>query len=471
MLLPANISLIRTATPATTPATTAPATTPATTVPPTSGLDPDDPLYKSGIGEVDLNERVFTIANAAGTTLTGVVEGSLQQQKLAEMYSVLGERFNCSFEFLPDAATSLFSNAYPVLMSGETYADALYSTYWSLGYFVYNGYAMNMDDISTIQSEQDYWTKVGDEVGRLWEKQYVLTPNVSFAWEYAWGVFFNKAMAEDLGLPDLYQLVRDGKWTIEKFGEYVNMATKDNGDNVWTGEDSYGWGGPHNDVDLAMFIGAGGEMLRKDENGKWLLNTGTAETMNLVSELREVLKNGIYDLSGGESWGYYYDMFQEDRMLFAPYPAVGSKWYFSEMDDFGFLPLPKLNDQQTGYYSYMDHNTYGFLIPSNVEKLEEVGLVLDAIACYSQAVIEPMLLEQYELTDFRDEESMEMLNIIRETLTVMPVITLLSMVDMSIMNATSFAVAAALVQGIDFAAEYEAHAELTQLTIDTMLGQ
>ena len=53
--------------------------------------------------------------------------------------------------------------------------------------------------------------------------------------------YFNKELANRYNIGDIYQTVRDGKWTLDRFAEYCKGITQDlNGDTVLNGDDMFG---------------------------------------------------------------------------------------------------------------------------------------------------------------------------------------------------------------------------------------
>ncbi|MFQ9149534.1 MAG: hypothetical protein ACLR5G_15305 [Eubacteriales bacterium] len=49
-----------------------------------------------------------------------------------------------------------------------------------------------------------------------------------------WSVYYNETIGEKLGLDLPYQLVRDGKWTLDAIGTYMKSAASLNGDDSFT---------------------------------------------------------------------------------------------------------------------------------------------------------------------------------------------------------------------------------------------
>ncbi len=83
---------------------------------------------------------------------------------------------------------------------------------------------------------------------------------------------------------------------------------------------------------------------------------------------------------------------------------------------FGILPFPKLDESQKEYRATASQHTAMFTIPVTNQNPEQVGRVFDALSYESDRTVLPeyfgVLVEQKGL---RNEESIEMLNIIKET--------------------------------------------------------
>jgi len=84
--------------------------------------------------------------------------------------------------------------------------------------------------------------------------------------------------------------------------------------------------------------------------------------------------------------------------------------------DFGILPTPKYEEAQEKYYSFVSQHTTGLMsIPITVagDKLDELGLILEALAAESHYTLIPEYIElSLKTKHARDQESGEMLDII-----------------------------------------------------------
>jgi len=81
--------------------------------------------------------------------------------------------------------------------------------------------------------------------------------------------------------------------------------------------------------------------------------------------------------------------------------------------NYGILPIPKYNEAQEDYLSFV--NAAGSLcyLPSNLVDVEQVGMILEALGAAAYDIITPSLYETITKTkNVRDQESADMVNLI-----------------------------------------------------------
>jgi ABC-type glycerol-3-phosphate transport system substrate-binding protein len=90
----------------------------------------------------------------------------------------------------------------------------------------------NLLDIEEFDPSDEWWDQLLVQGGMLNDKYlYYLGGNYHLqAFEGTTCFYFNKRMMTDLGLEFPYQLVRDGKWTLDKLYEYAGVAANLNGE-------------------------------------------------------------------------------------------------------------------------------------------------------------------------------------------------------------------------------------------------
>ena len=240
-----------------------------------------------------------------------------------------------------------------------------------------------------------------------------------------WVYLFNKKLVQDLGLEDPYQLVKDGKWTIDKTVELCRGAAKDlNGDGAMTWEDQFGWQGESwnmyagvvaagiapvvkNSEDLPEYVGIG-------EKGI----TAFTKLLTLFGDKTLCLRAEDVVGLGGNIWNDIMDAsYMDGRILFAN-AGMNRVTLFRSMEiDFGIIPSPKLDESQSDYYNTISpFQATSLSIPSTVLDLEKIGAIADSLCAESKYTLIPAYYDvQLKTKLARDEESAHMLDIIFAT--------------------------------------------------------
>ena len=239
-----------------------------------------------------------------------------------------------------------------------------------------------------------------------------------------WCLQFNKALADDLALGDLYAMVQEGTWTIDVLKTAVEAASQDlNGDGVHDEFDQWGIEGESFNT-MALMMGAGVKAFDKDESDMPFLAIGSEHYINTFQ--KAVAINGNMDAClyvdnytskyPGESvWSDCMDKcFSEGRALFN-FAGMNRVTLFREMEtDFGILPIPKWDEAQEEYHNVVSLYCAAMIaVPKTAGNTERTGVVLEAINAESMYTLTPAY---YDITlktkSARDEESSAMLDII-----------------------------------------------------------
>ncbi len=77
-------------------------------------------------------------------------------------------------------------------------------------------------------------------------------------------MYFNKTLREEYKVENLYDTVKAGEWTMNRFHSIIqNMGVDNNGDGVWDERDTYGFASPSTIGDT-LFYGAGLRYVKND---------------------------------------------------------------------------------------------------------------------------------------------------------------------------------------------------------------
>ena len=294
------------------------------------------------------------------------------------------------------------------------------------GYDVSNlAEANNLYDLNSlkhIDTSKSWWDQNANNDltinGMLFYTNGSLTAAYS---ESTFVIYVNKTLATaELGADvDLYQMVKDGKWTIDKLAEYSRTISEDlNGDDKMDGNDKYGlyvW----DDSMLGMMGAAGTKSATVQEDGTIALTLYNDNTINMFNKFIDIATDTAYAcqyqraaLKPAEG---AIAAFQNGKALFWQTSNTNTKNLRDMEADFGVLPYPKLSEDQDRYYSTIaPYNSQFICVPLYLDGQEEyVGHITEALAYHGQKITWPACYEQTLKGSFaRDEGTYDMLDII-----------------------------------------------------------
>ena len=338
------------------------------------------------------------------------------------------ERFNISFK---SETIDLFQ-LLPSLGKNVKAGDAAYDMYMQIDRDAYTAAGQGLlypaDKLPHIDFTRPYWCRLPNEQltvgGRLF---WAFSDDMLSHFEATVVLFFNKKQVQDLGLEDLYGLVRAGTWTHDKLFDFAKLAVRDTSGDGKMGEDDY-WGFvSESDYFYQPFwISAGITLVGKDENDlPYFAVPGNQRFFDMAEKVADALKSkdGIYLESQKVKLASYPGNSTEARVAFFRaghglfmVGAIQEMVQLRDMpDDFGIIPFPKYTADQTQYYTRVCGG-FPYVTPATVTNPETAGAALEAMACSARNEIIPAYYESALKTKYsRDADTAEMLDLIFDT--------------------------------------------------------
>ncbi len=308
------------------------------------------------------------------------------------------------------------------VLSGTDDYDAGFAPVKFKPALISDGHVMNLLDIPELDVYGEHWdANINEELTMQGNLMMASTPIHSMTFDLSWALLFNEEMMGNLGLDMPYDLVRDGAWTLDEFGKYVDSAANLNGDESFAikadGSSVYSIAG-HTTGPIAFGYAAGVRMYQTS-NSDFELTLGGDRIHNAYDKIASILtisdghifyNNGDLDTPEG-----YSTMFSNDRAMFLTCEIKSAVTLRNMESNFGLVPMPKLDEAQESYYSRVDANASTLVIPVTVKDPSRAGVVLDALTYESYVSTLPVY---YDVTmsqkGLRNDDSIEMLNIVRD---------------------------------------------------------
>lgn len=319
-----------------------------------------------------------------------------------------------------------YKKIYTAYMAGDDiYAAAMVGTH-DVATLAYNGYLHDMNDINYLDLSKPYWDQKANEDLSIRGKMYYTTGDISVADNRAADIlFFSKTMIEEYDLDNPYELVREGKWTLDKFGQMVKSVGEDvNQDGVYGAGDTFGLLTPTS-THPAILAAANERVCAVNDNGELELTLYNERVVNLydkyldiVTDHTHVLNYQMNYMTGEKKSTATNDervsMLNNNQALFYSH----TMFYIDSLrdldNDFGILPFPKYDEAQENYCNLVSSWHCQFVcVPETVLDLDRTGVVLELLAYKGKELLTPAYYEKTVVGQrTRDEESIEMLDII-----------------------------------------------------------
>ena len=230
--------------------------------------------------------------------------------------------------------------------------------------------------------------------------------------------YANMKLVNDFQLESPYDIVRSGQWTFDKEMEMASLVHEDkNGNGVRDKNDSYG-------MTLAGMIGLDVywsafdlTICEKDANDVPSFSVDEEKMSAVLEKLYTYYIDCEYcwcppNPDSDKEQDEVAQMLSEDRILFTPLRIMHTDQIRDMESPYGLIPLPKWNEEQDNYYTFV-HDQYSIGgIPVSVQDPASVSALMEALAAESYRFVTPAYYDVVLNGKYlRDPDSSEMLEL------------------------------------------------------------
>ena len=307
-------------------------------------------------------------------------------------------------------------------MAGDDTFDMFAIKSYMLGAIISQGTIRPWDGIKGINMEQPWYIQDANETMTFGGRTFGLFSdacgtNITMCWSF----IYNKRLAEEWQVKDLYQTVYDGKWTMDKVTELTKDVWVDvNGDSKPDAGDVYGLYTDKWATLDAFMLSHDIHALTKDKDDLLVVdfyNDRVVESFEKVYSLYWENPGTYVELTAPYN---YVKNFAAGQGLFSPmYIQYLIEGDMREMkDEYGVLPYPKLNEEQEDYETYLLARFGMLALPMTLtaEKEAVIGEFTEVWSALSHKYLTPALYDvSLTAKGTRDEESIKMLEMIMDS--------------------------------------------------------
>ena len=287
----------------------------------------------------------------------------------------------------------------------------------------------NLHDMQYLDFDKPWWISNLNEAMTVYDMMFFTAGDITLSMiQYEGCIFYNQTLYEEYGITDdIYELVTQGKWTIDKLAELSKYVSGDlNGDGLFDKNDLYGFSQADSVLIFAMGRAAGLKVMEKDSTGFPQIVMDNPQTYTIIDKINNLFtdessyvvlyKKDEPGNSEQQNVQLTQRMFANDQVLFYTGHIIDMEGLRDMESDYGIVPMPKFDESQANYVTNARDSYSMIAVPVTCANLDMTGAVIEAMASESYRTVTPAyfniaLKDKYS----RDEKTADMINIIHES--------------------------------------------------------
>lgn len=257
-----------------------------------------------------------------------------------------------------------------------------------------------LQDFSTLDIDyQKSWWDQGTLDFSLGGHTYFMNGSYGIAdKELTYVMMYNRNLQRDFGVPDLYEMVQNGEWTLDALRTFAENTSRDNGNGRWDEYDTYGFATDYSCLN-SFYFGAGCKFIDSSRNVTVPQTQFSLETGLELADALIYMVHGspAYLAAQGEEVSSL-QMFMENRALF----YCENLSYLRALEqytngNYGILPIPKYSKDQAQYTTWTHDFGSTLSIPlsaSNKVGSQQLAGVLETYAVLSYKLVAPVYIRE-----------------------------------------------------------------------------
>lgn len=328
------------------------------------------------------------------------------------------ERFKIKFNFISGEYNEITQKVKSSVLAGDDQYQLLANHALASNSWVMAGILNNWYDIEYINFDKPWWSPSNKNDLTYNDTAYLAVGDFSLTTiGRTYAIYYDKIHADSYNLPDMYQLVRDGKWTIDKLSDLSkNIYTDLNNDGERGFDDFYGYSTSVTSNIGAYLFTSGLKIIDK---GKIVLDVGkTSDLIARLITLTQVNEGTFYDLkyknaNGNPHYAGAEKMASGTTLFASAMIETGINYLRNSDNDYGIIPYPKWDEKQSDYITIVDGGFTILAIPKTVVDTGKSCIIAEALCAETYKNVIPVYYDiAIKEKGARDEESLEMIDFI-----------------------------------------------------------
>lgn len=351
--------------------------------------------------------------------------GEIVNDEIYTRNLTVSDRFNVNIDAYKAETWETYNNALASLRASIASGDGAYNIVagWSarIPALSLEGLLLDLNKFEYLDLEKPWWNQSAVEELQIAGQLHMITGDIAKTMLSAMCVMaFNQKLTTDLGYENLYDVVREHRWTIDYLNDLVSTSYIDlNGNGKVDKADQFGLTTDNcNEADGYM-QGFRVSMVSRDEEGVPYLDVDSERMTTIVEKVYDLYWNNPGTI-GADTSVTDINIFKEDRAVIAALRVINLSGDLSEMEsDYGVIPYPLLNESQTEYGTRVQDSLSLWCIPIDVKNPEMSSVILEALCAESYRKVTPAYFDVALKNRYsRDEATAEMMDLIVDSILI-----------------------------------------------------
>lgn len=374
----------------------------------------------------EIPETTFTIVTDSAATFypDESVSGTISAA-VAERNTFLLGKYGADISVTEVSGEELYNDIKTAYESGLEYCDMLAASAEDSAVLYTMGLLEDMNTLPNFNVENSYFDATNSKALATNNSLYMLPDPTALVFEDTYVMFYNRNLTSAAGYEDLETVALQGKWTWDKFNEVARAAsTAYDKHSANLESDIFGFAAYHAEktYPIIMFASCGEKLIENTYKNPVTLAMTSDEVIAVAEKLESVYNvKGKYPLEGNEAS----TVFENGRIVF----FCNTLDYFYALRDgttkgseYGFLPLPKLSEEQESYHCLADTAARVISVPKTIEfasdsKRAYVSAVISATCAAGGKTMKEAFVESYIASYLNNNAETLMLETICESVT------------------------------------------------------
>ncbi|MCR4906734.1 MAG: hypothetical protein K6A33_11715 [Clostridiales bacterium] len=372
--------------------------------------------------------RVFCRAGDADTAMEFIADelnGEVVNDAVHERNSGVEERLDVKIVLLPETGLTRHSGAdgkiRPSVQAGSNDYDLIANAMYNTMPMITENLFLPLNKLAYLEFSKPWYNPVFLEATNLNGNNYAVMGDLSQSMiSGSFVMFFNKNLLDEYfkGAVNLYETVREGRWTIDEMSSLCSQVYTDaNGNGKPDDGDVFG----HFFTDTKTlgadsFSGASKlDFFIKNDEGHYVYNGDSERMVSFTEKMHRLLFEDNNTLRTPNNNDQIMDTMLERHTIFTTWMLSGINFLRDMTDDFGIIPMPKLDEAQEIYTAYAHDGSSAFTIPVTEPEPDRIAAFLELMSAESYRRVTPAHFETAIKTKYsRDSSTSRMLDLVVE---------------------------------------------------------